>query len=118
MNRVLITILLGSSFAALPLAAAAGNEGAAAGTPAGIKRDVGWTVLPLPPVPQLDTIQWLYAVGDPLRQPKILGPQVDYLSPSLIDPTASPTQFSQAKERANLNWRGCRGRRGSARRGR
>jgi hypothetical protein len=94
MSKALITILLGICLAGFPLAAAVGNESAPQRTPAGAARDASWSVLPLPAVPHLDTIQWLNSAAGADRQPKVLGPQVDYLSPFLIDPTAPTIQFS------------------------
>lgn len=102
MSRVLTTILLGTSLAAFPLAAAVGNESGLQRAP-GASADAAWSVLPLPPVPHLDTIQWLNSTTE--RPPRILGPQVDYLSPFLIDPTAPPTQFSATEKPGGLKLR-------------
>ena len=90
MSKALITLLLGSSLVVLPLSTALGNE------TTGLKasRDTGWTALPLPPVPHLDTIHWLNSGFDFRKRPNVLGPQLDTLSPFLIDPKTPPTQFS------------------------
>ena len=89
MSRTLIALLLGSSLVVLPLSAAVGNEGSSGKT----ARDTGWTV-PLPPVRHIETIEWLNSKSDFSRRPNILGPQLDTLSPFLIDPKTPPTQFS------------------------
>jgi hypothetical protein len=66
--------------------------------PVGAARDAGRSVLPLPAVPHLDTIQWLNSAAEPRRRLKVLGPQVDDLSPFLIDPTAPLRQFSATEK--------------------
>jgi hypothetical protein len=90
MSKALATCLLASSFVALSLCAANGNES----TVGNGSRDAEWTTLPLPPVPHLDTIEWLKSPSDVRQQPNFLGPRLDRLSPFLIDTKTPPTQFS------------------------
>jgi hypothetical protein len=102
MSKALITILLGISLAAFPLAAAVGKESAPQTYPAEPRATGDWSVPPLRPVPHLDTIQWLNSAAEAGRQPKIFGPQVDYLSPLLIDPSAPATPVLSERKAAGL----------------
>ena len=92
MSKAPITLLLGSSLVVLPLSTALGNESTGLKT----SRDTGRMALPLPPVPHLDTILWLNLGSDFSRRRNVLGPQLDTLSPFLINPQAPPTQFSSS----------------------
>jgi hypothetical protein len=89
MYKALITLLLGSSLVVRPLSTALGNEN----TGLNASQDRGWTTLPLPPVPHLDTIHWLPPGFDFTKQPNVLGSQLDTLSLFLIDPKTPPIQF-------------------------
>jgi hypothetical protein len=93
MRKTLITLFLGSSLAVLPLSNALGNEG----TGSSATGDIGWKALPLPPVPHLDTIEWLSS-GRDLWKPNVLDPQSDTLSPFLIDPDTPTTRFSSSEK--------------------
>jgi hypothetical protein len=92
MSKALMTLLLGSSLVVLPLSTALANES----TSLKAARDTGWTTLPLPSVPHLETIPWLNSGFDFTKRLKVLGPQLDTLSPFLIDPKTPPTQFSSS----------------------
>jgi hypothetical protein len=100
MNKTLITCMLASSLIVLPLSASEGNES----TPGKGSRDMGWTTLPLPPVPHLDTIDWLNSPSDVRRRPNFLGPQLDNLAPFLLDAKTPPRQFSSSGRGASDSW--------------
>src|SRR3954470_21160672 len=92
MSRAPIPILLGTSLLAFLFSPAVGNESTLAET----SRNAGRSVLLLPPVPHLDNIEWLNSRPDLDRQRKMPAPQVDFLSPLLVDPAIPRTRFSSS----------------------
>jgi hypothetical protein len=95
MRKALITLLLGGSLVVLPLSTALGNENTGLSVP----RDPGWTALPRPPVPYLETIHWLNGGADLTKRPNVLGPHIDTLSPFLIDPKGPALHYSSSADR-------------------
>jgi hypothetical protein len=100
MRKALITLVLGGSLVVLPLSTALGDEN----TGLSVSRDPGWTALPLPPVPHLDTLHWLNS-GTDSRRPNVLDTQIDTLSPFLIDPKGPAIHFSSSTGRTESQFK-------------
>jgi hypothetical protein len=99
MTKGLFALLLAGSLMVPLITPAMGGESTVGlgGAPQAAPPRASWDGLPLPPVPHLDTMQWLNArpAIKGLKTDVLLGPKLETLGPFLISPVASsPPQFS------------------------
>jgi hypothetical protein len=94
MTKGLFALLLAGSLM-VPALGGEGTVGVGGAREAAPPR-VSWDRLPLPPVPHLETMQWLNAgpAKKGLKTDVLLGPKPEMLGPVLITPVPSLPQFS------------------------
>jgi hypothetical protein len=98
MTKGLFALLLAGSLMVPLITPALGGEGTVGvgGAREAAPPRVSWDRLPLPPVPHLETMQWLNAgpAKKGLKTDVLLGPKLEMLGPVLITPVPSLPQFS------------------------
>jgi hypothetical protein len=98
MTKGLFALLMAGSLMVPLITPALGGESTVGlgGAPQAAPPRASWDGLPLPPVPHLDTMQWLTArpAIKGLKTDVLLGPKLETLGPVLITPVPSSPQFS------------------------
>jgi hypothetical protein len=98
MTKGLFALLLAGTLTA-PLSVPAVGEDGTVGLNAprdGQAQPQAWDVRPLPPVPYLDTMPWLFSVSptSALGIEHLYGPKLQTLGPFLLPPVIPPPQLS------------------------